>query len=106
MPLRGKGSGTVRLGRSPTSEKLNEEILARVLDELDKPMPSPVRNSTMGNMIQTPLEAGDSLLMGQKGKISNGASDERIIWPDNDKFFRILQEVLNRLHSPISISLA
>ncbi len=33
-------------------------------------------------------------------------SDERIIWPDNDKFFRILQEVLNRLHNPISIALS
>jgi len=33
-------------------------------------------------------------------------SDERIIWPDNDKFFRILQEVLNKLHSPISITLS
>jgi len=32
--------------------------------------------------------------------------DERIIWPDNEKFFRILQEVLNRLHSPISIALS
>jgi len=32
-------------------------------------------------------------------------SDERIIWPDNDRFFRILQEVLNKLHNPISIAL-
>ncbi len=31
--------------------------------------------------------------------------DERIIWPDNDKFFNILQEVLNRLDRPISIKL-
>lgn len=30
-------------------------------------------------------------------------SDERIIWPDNDKFFQILQGVLNKLHKPISI---
>jgi len=29
--------------------------------------------------------------------------NERIIWPDNDKFFQILQEVLNRLHKPISV---
>ena len=30
--------------------------------------------------------------------------DEKIIWPDNDRFFGILQEVLNRLHKPISIA--
>ncbi|MHC4618069.1 MAG: glycosyltransferase family protein [Planctomycetota bacterium] len=30
-------------------------------------------------------------------------SDERILWPDNDKFFQILQEVFNRLHKRISI---
>jgi len=55
-----------------SSDKLDEVILARFLDELDKPMPS----------------------------------DERIIWPDNDKFFRLLQEVLNKLHNPISIKLS
>lgn len=33
-------------------------------------------------------------------------SDERILWPDNDKFFRILQDVLNKLHKPISIALS
>ena len=33
-------------------------------------------------------------------------SDKRIIWPDNDKFFRILQQALNKLRSPISISLS
>ena len=32
-------------------------------------------------------------------------SDERIIWPDNDKFFNILQDVLNKLHKPIGIGL-
>ncbi|MHC4104724.1 MAG: glycosyltransferase family protein [Planctomycetota bacterium] len=31
--------------------------------------------------------------------------DKRIIWPDNDRFLGILQEVLNRLHNPISIAL-
>ncbi len=31
--------------------------------------------------------------------------DERIIWPDNNKFFRILQDVLNKLDRPISIAL-
>jgi uncharacterized protein (TIGR00661 family) len=30
--------------------------------------------------------------------------DKRIIWPDNDRFFGILQEVLNKLHKPISIA--
>jgi uncharacterized protein (TIGR00661 family) len=29
--------------------------------------------------------------------------DERILWPDNDEFFHILQQVLNRLHNPIDI---
>jgi len=33
-------------------------------------------------------------------------SDERILWPDNDKFFRILQDVLNKLHKPISIAIS
>jgi uncharacterized protein (TIGR00661 family) len=32
--------------------------------------------------------------------------DERILWPDNDKFFEILQEVLNRLHKPVNIGLS
>jgi uncharacterized protein (TIGR00661 family) len=61
-----------KLGLGISSDKLDEVILARFLDELDKPMPS----------------------------------DERIIWPDNDKFFRLLQEVLNKLHNPISITLS
>ena len=61
-----------KLGLGISAEKLDEVVVARFVDELDKPMPD----------------------------------DERIIWPDNDKFFRILQEVLNRLHSPISISLS
>lgn len=29
--------------------------------------------------------------------------DERILWPDNDEFFQILQDVLDRLHKPIGI---
>lgn len=33
-------------------------------------------------------------------------SDERILWPDNEKFFQILQGVLNKLHKPISIALS
>jgi len=61
-----------KLGLGISAEKLDEAVLARFLDELDKPMPD----------------------------------DERIIWPDNNKFFEILQEVLNRLHNPISIALS
>ncbi|MHC4574240.1 MAG: MJ1255/VC2487 family glycosyltransferase [Planctomycetota bacterium] len=30
--------------------------------------------------------------------------DERILWPDNDEFFRILQGVFNKLDKPISIA--
>ena len=60
-----------KLGLGISAEKLDEAVLARFLDELDKPVPD----------------------------------DERIIWPDNDKFFNILQEVLNRLHNPIIIAL-
>ena len=30
-------------------------------------------------------------------------NDERILWPDNDKFFDILQHELNKLDTPISI---
>jgi len=61
-----------KLGLGISAEKLDEEILARFLDELDKPMPS----------------------------------DERIVWPGNDEFFKILHEVLNRLDSPVSIGLS
>ncbi len=61
-----------KLGLGISAEKLDEVVLSRFLDELDKPMPS----------------------------------DERIIWPDNDIFFQILQEVFNRLQSPISIILS
>lgn len=32
-------------------------------------------------------------------------TDERIIWPDNDKFFQILQQVLNKLDNPVSIAI-
>ena len=60
-----------KFGLGVSAEKLDEKVLARFLDELDKPMPD----------------------------------DERILWPDNDKFFQILQEVLNKLHKPISIGL-
>jgi uncharacterized protein (TIGR00661 family) len=59
-----------KLGLGISAEKLDETVLGRFIDELDKPMPD----------------------------------DERIIWPDNDRFFQILQEVLNRLHRPISIA--
>ncbi len=58
-----------KLGLGISSDKLDEVILARFLDELDKPMPD----------------------------------DERIIWPDNDKFFDILQRELNKLDTPVNI---
>lgn len=58
-----------KLGLGISAEKLNEAVLARFLDELDKPLPD----------------------------------DERIIWPDNDKFFEIFQNVLNKLDKPVSI---
>ncbi|MCX5637300.1 MAG: hypothetical protein NTX52_06360 [Planctomycetota bacterium] len=61
-----------KLGLGLSAAKLNESILARFLDDLDKPMPA----------------------------------DERIIWPDNDKFFHIFQDVLNTLDNPISIGLS
>ena len=32
--------------------------------------------------------------------------DRRIIWPDNDRFFKVLQDVLNKLERPANISLA
>ncbi|UCG55861.1 MAG: hypothetical protein JSU70_13430 [Phycisphaerales bacterium] len=31
-------------------------------------------------------------------------TDERILWPDNNRFFEILQDTLNRLHKPVSIT--
>jgi len=61
-----------KLGLGLSAKKLDEPVLARFLDELDKPMPV----------------------------------DERIIWPDNDKFFQILQDVLNKLDNPISIAVS
>jgi hypothetical protein len=30
--------------------------------------------------------------------------DDRILWPDNQKFFEILQGALSRLDTPVSIS--
>jgi hypothetical protein len=33
------------------------------------------------------------------------STDESILWPDNDKFFGILQSALNKLHDPVSIAL-
>ncbi|MHC4545915.1 MAG: glycosyltransferase family protein [Planctomycetota bacterium] len=61
-----------KLGLGVSAEKLDEDVLGRFLEHLDKPMPS----------------------------------DERILWPDNDKYFRILQNVLNNLEEPISIGLS
>jgi len=31
-------------------------------------------------------------------------ADERILWPDNEKFFKILQNQLNKLKTPINIT--
>ena len=58
-----------KLGLGISSERLDETILGRFLEELDRPMPS----------------------------------DERIIWPNNEKFFDILQRELNKLDKPINI---
>jgi uncharacterized protein (TIGR00661 family) len=57
------------LGLGIAAETLDEAVIARFLDELDRPMPD----------------------------------DERILWPDNDKFFQLLQAELNKLHTPVSI---
>jgi uncharacterized protein (TIGR00661 family) len=32
--------------------------------------------------------------------------DKRIIWPNNDKFFQILQDVLNKLDNPVSVAVS
>lgn len=58
-----------KLGLGIAAENLDEPIIARFLEELDKPIPN----------------------------------DEKIIWPDNNKFFDILQHELNKLAPPISI---
>jgi uncharacterized protein (TIGR00661 family) len=77
LPLAGQyeqiinGHYIQKLGLGLSSEKLDENILAQFIDELDKPMPD----------------------------------DERILWPDNDEFFKILQDVLNKLDNPVSIDL-
>jgi hypothetical protein len=61
-----------KLGLGISAKKLDEAVLTRFLNEIDKPIPD----------------------------------DKSIIWPDNDKFFGILQEVLNKLDKPISIDLS
>lgn len=58
-----------KLGLGLQSKKLDEAILAKFLEELDKPIPD----------------------------------DDRIIWPDNNRFFRILQGIFNKLDTPIRI---
>ena len=58
-----------KLGLGVSAKTLDETILSRFLNELDKPMPS----------------------------------DKRILWPDNDKFFRILRETLNKLNTPVAV---
>ena len=58
-----------KLGLGISSERLDETVVARFLEELDKPLPS----------------------------------DEKIHWPDKEKFFQILQDVLNRLDKPLRI---
>ena len=58
-----------KLGLGISAENLDEPVIARFLEELDKPMPG----------------------------------DEKILWPNNDKFFDILQNELNKLKIPVSI---
>ena len=58
-----------KLGLGISADRLDEAVVARFLEELDKPVPD----------------------------------DDRINWPDNEKFFQILQDVLNRLDIPLSI---
>jgi len=76
LPLAGQyeqiinGHYIQKLGLGLSAEKLDEEIIARFIDELDKPMPD----------------------------------DERILWPDNDEFFKTLQNVLNKLDNPICLT--
>ncbi len=60
------------LGLGISAEKLDEVVIARFLDELDKPAPR----------------------------------DERIIWPDNERFFDILKTELNKLDTPLSIEVS
>jgi len=60
------------LGLGISAEKLDEVVIARFLDELDKPAPI----------------------------------DKRIIWPDNERFFDILQRELNKLDTPLSIEVS
>ena len=60
-----------KLGLGISADNLDESVIARFLDELDKPAPT----------------------------------DERILWPDNDRFFQILQTELNKLDAPVSIEL-
>ncbi len=33
-------------------------------------------------------------------------ADDRILWPNNDRLFEILQQTLNKLHKPVSIALS
>lgn len=58
-----------KLGLGISAEKLDEPIIARFLEELDKPTPN----------------------------------DESILWPDNDRFFNILQHELIKLGKPVVI---
>jgi uncharacterized protein (TIGR00661 family) len=77
LPLAGQyeqiinGRYIEKLDLGISSERLDEAVIARFLDELDKPVPT----------------------------------DERIIWPDNDRFFDILQIELDKLDAPVSIEL-
>jgi len=48
-------------------------------------------------------EAAVAQLLDQLDKPMPG--DERILWPDNEKFFQILQNVLDKLENPVSIAL-
>ena len=61
-----------KLGLGISAKKLGEAVLAKFLDEMDKPMPT----------------------------------DKRILWPDNNKFFQILQHQFKKLSTPICITLA
>ena len=74
-----------KLGLGLQSDTLDETIIAKFLDELDKPLPA--------------LASNDASRGG-------GPDDDRIIWPDNDKFFRTLQDVFYRLNPPIDINIA
>jgi uncharacterized protein (TIGR00661 family) len=77
-----------KLGLGVWSKQVDRAIMARFLDLMDR------GQDALGTQGRDALATGGPM-----------PRDDRILWPDNEKFFEILQGVLSRLDPPVRITI-